>query len=536
VPANPVAMLGWLNRLAPAITPKSVLDALREEASPLDHPAIRYSGKAAPLGGEAALIRVFAEARTAKLPKIAPVQTAKFAYTDFGQPGYVVEDKREPLLGVRQVRFANNLRLNLKHTDLVKDQILVHVAVDGGRMLATRDNPLAVELVPLMGAAGLGKHSNDELQSILAGHVVGRGIGAGEESFLMRQLTRREDLELQLQLMTAQLTDPGYRPEAERDYRARINAEFARARSTPGGALGLGLGGILSDNDPRFTVPSPEVLKGLTFAKLRQDISDRLAHGAIEMGIVGDIDEDATIALVARTLGALPAREAEPRPYTQERLRSFTTNTAPRTLTHEGPADQALIHIVWRTRDDRDPVEKQALNMMDRVLRIMLTETLRQKLGKTYSTSAGSAPSRVWTDYGIFSIDVPVNVADVAVARAATFEAVGALRDAPPSDDMMLRARAPLLETLDSTLKTNLGWLAQAEQAQSKPGEIERQLKAAERLRAVTPAQVQAEARKYLAQANAVVVTVLPNSPPPTLPLAKPSEAKPSEAKPAPAP
>jgi zinc protease len=78
-------------------------------------------------------------------------------------------------------------------------------------------------------------------------------------------------------------------------------------------------------------------------------------------------------------------REAEFRQYDTQRQRNFTATRGDRTITHTGPADQALIHEVWPTRDDRDPQEKQVLNMLQRVLRIQLTETLRQKLGRSYS-------------------------------------------------------------------------------------------------------------------------------------------------------
>jgi zinc protease len=50
--------------------------------------------------------------------------------------------------------------------------------------------------------------------------------------------------------------------------------------------------------------------------------------------------------------------------------------------------------------------------------------------------------------------------------------------------------------------------------SQSEPDQIERQLHAAERLRAVTPQAVQAAARRYLAPGDAVRITVLPDPAP----------------------
>ena len=75
---------------------------------------------------------------------------------------------------------------------------------------------------------------------------------------------------------------------------------------------------------------------------------------------------------------------------------------------------------------------------------------------------------------------------------------------------MLLRARAPLLEAYDNALKTNGGWLSLVDRAQTEPDRIERLLKAKDRAAAITPADVQALAARYLAPKAAVRVLVLP--------------------------
>jgi len=168
---------------------------------------------------------------------------------------------------------------------------------------------------------GLGKHSRDDLQTILAGKSVSGGFSSTPETFVMAGSTNRTDLPLQLQMFTAYLTDPGYRPEAQTLYYNTMNTFFARLKSTPGDALRNTAGGILSDKDPRFTLQPIEAYRALTFKKLKADLSDRLARGAIEVDIVGDFEANAAIDAVAKTLGALPAREPEFRPYTEQRQR-----------------------------------------------------------------------------------------------------------------------------------------------------------------------------------------------------------------------
>jgi zinc protease len=96
----------------------------------------------------------------------------------------VAADTREPARGIREIRFANGVRLNIKHTDLARDQVLVTMSIDGGSMLNTRDNPMAVQMTSSLPWGGLGQHSWEDLRSILAGHSYGMSLGAAGDTFV----------------------------------------------------------------------------------------------------------------------------------------------------------------------------------------------------------------------------------------------------------------------------------------------------------------------------------------------------------------
>ena len=515
VPSTPQSSLERLEAFIPEITPARVLEALKREAVPLDNPLIRFEGRNTPEGGEAAVRAAWDEAAKAQLERSSAAATSTFAYTDFGTPGQVSSDTREPLLGIREVRFANGVRLNLKKTELEKDRIHVQLSIDGGDMLATKSNPLAVEMVPMLTAGGLGKHSQDELQSLLAGRTVGANVTSTAETFVSAAQTTPLDLELQLQVMAAFLTDPGFRPEGELRYRLNINNFFAQMRATPSAALNTAIGGILSDGDPRFTLQKPDEYRALTFGKLKQDIADRLAKGAIEIGIVGDIDEDQAITVVGRTFGALPAREKDFGAYPEQRQRPFTSDRNPRIVRHTGPSDQATVRVTWPTRDDSDPQEKQVLNLLERIVRIELSDNLRERLGKAYSPGASSAPSPYWRGYGTFAVTASVDAHDVTAVREAIAATIAELRDKPLDPDILQRAREPLLESFGNQLKTNFGWMTLVDRAQTEADRIERQVNVHQRLLTVSAADIQAAARKYLTPDRAVEVTVLPEVAPP---------------------
>lgn len=510
VPSTPHAVLQRFEAFAPQITPEAVLAALRREAIPLRKPLIRFEGRYPPEGGAKALRKAWKDAMEAAVDRSEAAVTATFGYSDFGRPGNVVSDRIEPALGIRQVRFANGVMLNLRRTDIEKDKVHVSLAIDGGEMLDTRSNPLATELVSYLDEGGLGKHSRDELDTILAGRTVGFGLRSDEASFEGQYRTTPRDLQLQLELITALVTDPGYRPEGQVQYRQMVNNYFAQQRATPASALQADLGAIVSGNDPRFSLQPVQAYRQLTYDKLKADIGERLEHGAIEIGMVGDFDEDQAIAQVARTLGALPPREPAFRDYADRAPRTFNPDRGLRVIRHDGPADQALLRLTWPTRDDSDPADALRLELLERVMRIELTDELREALGKAYSPSANSQLSRYWKGYGLFSINASIDVADVAAARGAIREVLRSLRAEPVGDDIITRARQPMLESLQNALKTNAGWLSLVDRAQTESDRIDRYVSAGQRLEALTATDVQAMAQRYLDPAAAMEILVLP--------------------------
>jgi zinc protease len=395
VPTTPESALQRFIDHLPEITPASVMEALREELVLLDDPLIRFEGRTAPVGGAEALRAAWDAGMAETLAANETGSLAEWAYSEFGAPGAVVSDETEPLLGVRKLVFSNGLMVSLKKTDLQRDRIAFELNIDGGQLLNTRDNPLATAMDNALPVGGLGRHSIDELQTILAGSSVGFTFNADSETFVLASQTTPRDLELQLQLAAAAISDPGFRPEGEAQYRRSIENFFASRDATAENALANAAGGILSDNDPRFTLQPREAYLGLTFAALREAISDRLARGALELALVGDFDEPTAIELIARTLGALPAREARFGDYADNRVRSFNADRSRRTVYHDGAANQAIVRMSWPTRDDSDFDDELRLELLERVMRLELLDKLREELGQTYSPGVTATQSDV---------------------------------------------------------------------------------------------------------------------------------------------
>ncbi len=510
VPTTPASALERFTAHEPDITPETVLEALKDELVPLDNPLIRFEGRTAPDGGEAALRAAWEAGMAVELTAREVADVAEFAYQGFGEPGTVVSDTRDERLGIRTVTFDNGVMLNLKQTDLQEDRILLQLNIDGGRLLDTRENPLATAMTGFLPVGGLGEHTQDELQTILAGRDVSFNVGVTDETFRLSNTTTPRDLALQLQLWAAAVLDPAFRATGEAQYRRNVENWFAQNTATPSSALGTALGAIVNDGDPRHALQPEDAYMALSFARLRDDILERWQSGAMELAIVGDIDEDATIARVAATLGALPPRENTFGDYADNRDRRFTADRGSHTVYHDGADNSALLLMTWPTRDDSDASESLVLGLLDRVMSLELLDTMREELGQTYGPSVNSSLSRTYPGYGTFSMSAEIDVGDIDAARAAMLGTLESLRTEGVEEDTLLRARQPLLEAYDNALDSNSGWMSLVDRAQTEPERIERFLAGEERLRSITVNDVKAAALRYLVPGDQVEIIVLP--------------------------
>src|SRR3546814_8667508 len=163
-------------------------------------PLARVTTKAPIEGGTAVCLAWLQASTTVAVAPPAEALNAAFAYDDFGAPGKIVSDERVDDLGIRRIRCANNVILNIKTTDFQKDKVMLSLRVDGGNLLATRDDPTRVALAGSLMLGGLEAHSYDELRSILAGKTISPVFGNATDSFGGSAVTSPEAFALQAKL------------------------------------------------------------------------------------------------------------------------------------------------------------------------------------------------------------------------------------------------------------------------------------------------------------------------------------------------
>ena len=462
-------------------------------------------------GGEAAVTAALEASR--QTPVAAPAAQAEleWPYASFGTPG-VVQTRRELAeVGATVVTFANGVRLTVKPTDFRDEQILVSVRTGIGELGLPTDRADPQALAPLVFTqGGVGKLTADEMSRVLNGRIYSAGFGVDSDSYSLSGATRPEDLALEMQVLTAYLTDPGLRAAPFQQIKAFFPQIVAQQMATPGGAFGLQASGLLASGDKRQSFPSPEEVAGWTVEDLRAGVTRGLASGPIDVVVVGDVTVEDAIAAVAPTFGALPPRgpDAAPAPGATE-LRFPAAVAEPVRLTHTGPAEQALGYIAWPTTDAvGDRTDARHASILAEVLKLRVLEEIREKQALAYSPNVSASASDTFEGYGSIAITAQTAAETLPAFYAAVDQIVAGLQAEPVSDDELNRARLPVIESLRRSQASNEYWLGQLADVAERPEEIEQTLSHISDLEAVTPADIQRLARQYLRSDTAWRATV----------------------------
>jgi zinc protease len=507
---TPAYRLTQFEKFAPTIGLDEVNSAFRQlwnGSPPLVHLTAPQTVSQAELASAYSMSRAVAVA--------APRDNAAtaFAYDSFGSPGTIVADSRVADLGLRTVRFANNVRLNVKKTAFDAGRARFLVRMGGGMLELPKSEPgLGIMMAATSAIGGLGKHSLNDLKDLTAGHLLTFGATADDDGFVSTGSTSARDFALQMKVSAAHLTDPGFRPEAQSKWADTVPL-IEKTFNSPQSVALTQLPIVLANGDARFGMPAEAAMASRNLAELRAALGPAIASAPIEITVVGDVDEADAIAAVAQSFGALPPRQSTERVDPALRQVVFRTDRSPIVLSHRGSPDQALVELAWQTDDDHDHRRENALGLLSEVLRLNLEDNVRERLGDSYSVSVQNRMSSVFDHFGYFAVSAVVAPDKIEEVRAAFLGAIADLRDNPVGADLLNRARAPVLEKLDRSLTDNGFWLGALSRAQSAPERLARVRERKSLLQQITPAELQQLARQYLPANRAQLAMIIPGSP-----------------------
>lgn len=509
--SHPNVDLALFERYAATLTAETASARLREMVAG-QGPIVFVSSGQAIAGGDTAIASAFEDSRKADVAAPSKQESKPFPYADFGAPGQIAERAEIDDLEVTTLRFANGVRLNVKKTAFESDTIYIGARFAGGYIHMPRDK-IGLDWALPFGfmEGGLKRLTPDELEEALTGKIVSTGVGMDEEAFEFGGRTNARDLKLQLQVMAAFATDPAYRTNGMERLQAAAENFIKQYSSSPGRVLSRETPALLRSGDPRWAFPTLKQMQALKIEDVERTLQPVLDGAPIEITIVGDVKIDAAIAAVGATFGALKPRADKLTERPGARDVRFPPAAASRKFTHEGRADQASAYVAWPGPDFfSSPRRARTISLMREIMKVRLIEEFRENQGATYSPSVSTWYSGALTDFGYITASAETRPDLVEGFYATVNEIVGELKAGKFDDDVIRRARAPLIESIETDRRSNGFWTGALEDIQTAPHALASIRSQLSDLQSISKDEIVAAAKTYLDDKRRIEVRVLP--------------------------
>ena len=503
---SPAQDLAFVNPLLDSATPAQVGAALRG-LFPATGPVLMRTASEGPVG-EAALRQALDAAYARPLAARTAEVAIDWPYKSFGQPGAVTARREDAALGATTVTFANGARLIVKPTAFEKDVVRVSVALGGGR--ATVPAGLAhalwgAEMAPYGGTGKL-PYADILRYAQTTGTAMTIALAEGPTLTQLNGVTRNKDFASQMQLLAAYARDPGFRAEGDEKVAqvgplissqigGNVLSAFIRAR-----------GVVLTGDQPRYAdLPTDADIAATKPGEVASLVRPQLA-GPAEVTVVGAVTVDEAIAMTAATFGAGPKLAAIAPP--QPRVVMPRGRAEPYAFTHGGRADQAVYGMYWPMPDYfADPATAEAGEVLANVIKQRLVDSVREKLGMTYSPITEAQAARQLAGYGYIGALIETPEANFSKFRQIVLDQVADLAARPIGADELLRSQQAAVEGRRKSLERNEYWVATLPLVLRDPRTRQAVLARVSAAQAVTPAQIQRIAQTRMA--NKTPVTVL---------------------------
>jgi len=497
---------------APTISLAEVNAALKARFT--DTPMLTYRGAAPPPGGEKALRAAFTAALAAPVAAYKPDAVKPWPYTDFGKAGVVASRETVQDLNVTKVVYENGVKLTIKPLPTNKDLISVRVRMGWGRLQMPLNVIDASDMgLSLWSSGGLKKLTVTEQSRTLAGKRAAAVARTLDDAYALDNLNvaTREDFPLQMQLMTAMITDSAYRADDWASWMAAADASDASLKLTPSGVLERELDQLLHSGDLRWTINTKAQRDTWRPEDSIKYIKPIVDNSPIEVIVVGDVGVETVIQEVGKTLGALPARKPIPEPKGIRDVKFPKPGTV--VMPHKGRPDQGYALIGWPTYAGafKNIREERIGMVLAQMLRDNATRLFRSEGGATYSPMETVDFSSFLPDYGFIgvAIEVAPNMIDEVQSKIQGIATDLATKPVPESE--IQRITAPKIEQYRRAFTSSVGyWMELLSNAHENGLGLQYIRSEGSDYAGITPAEIQAAAKKWLKPETAWKLKVVP--------------------------
>ncbi|MDR2419849.1 MAG: insulinase family protein [Puniceicoccales bacterium] len=365
-------------------------------------------------------------------------------------------------LDFHQIIFKNHVRLNIKTSDFEKDRIKVAIHFGSGSLEAEPGEEGLWELLGSMFLeGGLGRHSWEDLEKILAVRVLRIHFHTGEDSFALRGWSTTRDFRLLCELAAAYFEDPAYREDARSDALKYFRQLEEGKLKSPGAVYALEIPYRLSGRHFAFRQPEYNEIERWTAQDVARRFQDILQNAYVEISVVGDCSVEEVIRHVGETFGPMPPREDFPKSFEKKRILQIPEAKRKNFHYHSDGSEHptAELHLFWPglAEDNIELYRRQLL--LANILSERLLERVRHDMGEAYSPYAHYLQSDVFPSYQWMHVEISVDPTKIVSVETVFLKEVERLLKDGITEDEFQRMIEPERNNVRDLRRRNAYWL-----------------------------------------------------------------------------
>lgn len=458
----------------------------------------------------AEILALLKDAETAKLTPYTENVTNEPLVKDLPATAKVTDEKRDEKFGITYWTLSNGVRVVLKPTDFQADQISMSGFSSGGMSLVDTEKARSGLLFnSVVGSSGVKNLSSIELSKMLAGKRAGASIGVDELYETVSGGATPKDLETMLQLAFLKFTRVNFDKAVFDSVVNKQRVSLSGITASPQAYFGEQVFKITTQNHPRAF--NPFDLTNLDKAKF-EDIQaiyrDRFADASgFTFVFVGNFEPDAIKPLIAKYLGNLPSANR------RETWKDWNVvpPAGPLEKTFKkGVDDKSIVQMIYTGEAVYDKDENRSLTFLGELLTIKLIEVLREEKSGVYGVGATGSLRKIPSGRYVFAVQFACAPNNVDALVTATQAEIAKIQNGQIEDNELNKVKERRLLGIDESYKTNGFWMSVISANLQQGNEILTPEEAKARIAAVTKADLQQAARKYLKPEQRLQFVLMP--------------------------
>lgn len=399
-----------------------------------------------------------ANEKAAPLAAFADREVAQWAYWEFGKRGKVASRKVYPEF--TRLTFKNGVVLNVKPTAFQSGGVEIRVRFGHGERALGPTERMPMSLAAgLFPSGGLGRMDYSQIGTALANSMWAFTLEPRPTMFMLKNNTLNENLDAEMRLLAAYMTDPGFRPLMDEKLPTALDLTYRMLQTDPALVAHVALERAVFPG--RESLPPRERIAPYRVADFERMLKPALTGSPIELTVVGDVTEEQAKRAVAATFGALPRRAPlAPPPASADPFRHFPGQLPPPvTATHDGPGDKAAAVLAWPlwVANPQRRQEEYAVVLLRSIFETRLLNRIRVVMGKAYAPSV-TADTPDHADQGVLVATLEATPSEIDLLADAARRVAAELAAGDIVQSELDAARTPLLASADQARRDNAAW------------------------------------------------------------------------------